>query len=134
MTPIELSLTILLLAACILAGWREWTLRNSSQADMPDYSDILDEIELVQKALEKQIDELHKGITANTSEMKKMSLEVSELYEFVDRNMKKMSARNQRAEELATFTKQLQDAQLEMEMPQGAQGNPNARPRIVRKQ
>lgn len=124
MTLETLIMAVLALIACTIAGWREWRYRTLERPDTQAFASK-------EKKLLGEIDELKRKQRSLESEISSLSLDVTELYEFVDRNMKKMASRNQRAEQLAQFVEEAR----KIEEPENEQTNmfPNSRPRIVRK-
>lgn len=129
------QLSYTLIAFCtLLAAWiiyREITSRAAKRSDTQSNQDWVAEIEIVQYNLSQEISENKRSMEALEARISKIELEMTELHEFVHRNMRKMTSRNSRAESLWDLMEQSKEIdQAKHHTPV----NQSGRPKIVRKQ
>lgn len=84
------------------------------------------------EALQEKFDKLESSLKASNRTVHEMNLDMNSLYETVDRNLRKMSMRKFRAEQIQAAQEQLEAASQETAQTDQEDHNHNIAGRIVR--
>lgn len=143
MMEFQLALSIIAavaLAALAMAAYSyyAWKAEVARFQDLDTERMLSQMMELAEKVrdLAEEFHEMRKQMDLDKATISRIELEFSELTEFVNRGIKRMSTRAQRAEMMTQFNEDLEELEHKLERPAGNTPdlfNPARRPRIVRK-
>lgn len=109
--------------------------KNPNDLDTDEIWDTLGRNQESLKTHAQEIENCYSGIKKMETDVSTLGTQFSELYEFVNRGIKRMSARNQRAEELLAFHEDLNELDAASGSPDQTSMNfedPNHRGKLVR--